>query len=452
MSVSTVVSSSPLPAKSTAGHTAPPAASSTAHAMAGYATELNSPGAASSTDGPPATRPAAAPRRRVLAAAAAGLSLALTGCGTLLTPQVTPLPTLSTAQQHRDHLARTEAATAWRAHEFAVKSAACQPCSQAATSVAEAAQSRLDAMGGLWSPWPADLPQSALVERPYPVAEAPTMPAEFVAWLTEGARHDLALVTNGTLNDTEKPTVAASAVSRLFAAQRLAAAYGLALPHLAAPTTPADAPPSATPSSHPAPAASEHTGHSAAEQNTSTERARSSEPATFTALERGSTLASAELYDDHVPQWATWDWDQQLLSPTDISSLADVKLGDFVEVTQAVSAWDCTAQLLPGIGVTTGNITQANSQANILLTRADDVLSAGATDARTLRCIDNSPTIEAAAQRVIRADFGLVMSTDPAISSWGVRLLTSDMHAWADYLTDSDLTGLIEPTLVESNN
>lgn len=99
--------------------------------------------------------------RRAFVAACVALSAAfgLSGCGAF--SSVVPLPSLSSAQEHRDALVRTEQAAAWRAREIAAKATQCAVCAQVADAIASSAAQRVESLGGIWHPWSQDLPEGA---------------------------------------------------------------------------------------------------------------------------------------------------------------------------------------------------------------------------------------------------------------------------------------------------
>lgn len=359
--------------------------------------------------------------QRILAlGATSALTLSLSGCGTgltsVFTPTVTPLPPLSAEQELRDHLARTEAAVAARAKEFAAKASGCADCAEVASSIATSAEKRLADMGGLWQPWPEDLPQSALVERPYPVADAPLMPAEFTQWLHVTGVYDLQAVAKGKASVESRPALVLSALARMRDAHRLAALYNVTLADSTIPTPGSDL-----------------TVHHDA-LNGAYERV-----GTLTTLDPDQTKK--------LRQWASWHWadDDLTLSEEELTLNEAAVTADADNVASAIQHWDCAAQQLPGIGVETDAVDFANENANELLTRSGQLLALGAKDQRVLRCTEEAPSFEKAAQHVIRADLHLVVSSTPSVSWHGIVLLQHDMEHWNAYVSDADLAAMLEP-------
>lgn len=364
-------------------------------------------------------------RLRKVAAAALVITstLSLSACsGTIssvFSPSVTPLPSLDESQKIRDYLARTEAAITWRARELATKATRCADCAATSSSIAEAAQARLSTLGGVWQPWPADLPQSEAVERPFPVAEAPTQPAEFVQWMLEGARRDLVAVTKGEFGTRDRLAVAASAAARVKSATALAKAYGVEV-HLDS-VIPDPSPDAATPASVASP---------------------------LPAAEKASGLVSldpAEL--DAVQTWAQWGWKDGVSADLSAQSgaIADAESVENQALAQAVQMWDCAAQDLPGLGVEADQKDFANATANDLLSRSSQALALGVADRRINRCHAADPSFDLVARQSISADLHMVLAADPRLATLGARYLIADLSTWEDTLSYEDLAGLITP-------
>lgn len=364
-------------------------------------------------------------RLRKVAAAALVITSAfsLSACSgaisSVFSPSVTPLPSLDESQTTRDYLARTEAAITWRARELATKATRCADCADVSSSIAEAAQARLTALGGVWQPWPADLPQSEAVERPFPVAEAPTQPAEFVQWMIEGARRDLVAVTKGEFGTRDRLVVAASAAARVKSAAALAKTYGVEVDLDS--VIPDPSPDTAKPASA-AP--------------------------TLPAADKASSVRSidpAEL--DAVQMWAQWGWKDGVSADLSAQSgaIADSESAENQALSLAVQMWDCAAQDLPGLGVETDQRDFANATANDLLSRSSRVLALGVADRRINRCHAAEPSLDLVARQSVSADLHMLLSADPRLATLGARYLIADLATWEDTLNYEELAGLIQP-------
>ena len=326
--------------------------------------------------------------------------LALSGCsGTILSPTI-PLPSMSHAELLRDQVARHEAAVAARAQEMATKGTSCADCAAAASQVAQGAAQRLEKLGGLWAPWPADLAQSANVERPLPSAEAPLLPDEFATWMMATAQHDLHIAAQASVDDEQRPLLYVSALSRMASALRLADAYQVSF------------------------------------DNSSVARLR----------------ASAAQYEDlQLATWASW-WDDEHQADEDSAQSSDSVQSDAPPVISAddgeyaagaVQAWDCVAQELPGVGVESERVDFANTHANALLERSTRILSADVADHRVLRCSLPDTSYAALASKVLTADLQMLMSSDPALQEYGQEFIAADIRTWYKDLTDEQLIELV---------
>ena len=134
----------------------------------------------------PAPRPAPLPRRRLLVTGAhvAAAVLAVAGAGacglTHSTSALQSLPTPSPAEARRDALARRASLIASTAQVVA----AADP---SATTAGTAAQTQLDALGGVWQPWATAVPTSYPTASPVAGAADDATAADLVAALADGA-------------------------------------------------------------------------------------------------------------------------------------------------------------------------------------------------------------------------------------------------------------------------
>lgn len=329
----------------------------------------------------------------------------LSACATLA-PAPVPLPDLNEAAALRDQVARHEAASVERATELAAKASACGDCHSVATGLAQGATQRLETIGGLWDPWPADAPQS-LVEQPTPVAEAPLSPAAFAQWLEATARHDM---THALIAHRGSPEVVTTehavpvltlATARAIEAWDLAQVYGVDLN--------ADA------------------------------------PQLGALLERASQMAQGAEGSVHT-QWVLTPKD---LSPTSSSdpeafdkALREA-LSESSQAAQAVRTWDCVAQTLPHLDIAVEPLSNARQYADALLTRSTDMLAKGASDERQLRCELEASTASQLAQQVLAADLAVALSPSPEVSALGVELLLTDANQWRGVISSSDVLSLL---------
>lgn len=339
--------------------------------------------------------------RRAFVAACVALSTAFGLSGCAVFSSVTPLPSLSAAQEHRDALVRTEQAVAWRSKEIAAKATQCGECAKVVDSIAAAAQQRVESLGGVWQPWPADLPQSAQVEFPLAVAEAPTQPVDFAVWLAAGARKDLADLPSLSLAEDHKPAWVASALARLLSAHRLAAVYEAPLPPFVGDV----------------------------------------------AVDLPLVEASGADGNADTPPFG-----EEAVDPErDVhqSALNDARVEKIPVLVDSVRSWDCAAQLLPGLGVNDDVLSLTNEQTNILLTRASVLLTRGVEDARVLRCQTEGATLASVAQSIIHADAAAIVADDGALLQWSISVADADISSWQQYVTESDLFALIQATVTE---
>ena len=134
----------------------------------------------------PAPRPAPLPRRRLLVTGAhvAAAVLAVAGAGacglTHSASALQSLPTPSPAEARRDALARRASLIASTAQVVA----AADP---SATTAGTAAQTQLDALGGVWQPWATAVPTSYPTASPVASAAADATAADLVVALADGA-------------------------------------------------------------------------------------------------------------------------------------------------------------------------------------------------------------------------------------------------------------------------
>lgn len=184
-------------------------------------------------------RPAAFARAALLIAAA----LALTGCAGLRVESPPPTtPPADALEQARQRQAETAAEIASTADAAATTAA--DPVGPVLRVVAAAATAQLDALGGVWEPYPGETPTDAPAptgaaepgageqgagEPTEPTAAEPTQPQDVVDLLTAGAAE--ALDDAATVDDGRLARLLASiGLHRELAADQLAAAAGLPAP------------------------------------------------------------------------------------------------------------------------------------------------------------------------------------------------------------------------------
>lgn len=329
---------------------------------------------------------------------------ALAACSTLVNAPA-PLPSLTEAEALRDQIARHEAAAVDRATQLQTKATSCAECQAAASSIIEGSRTRLEAIGGLWQPWPADTPQS-LVEQPAPIADAPLSPAAFAQWMEASARHDISAALEihrgspESLSTEQVAPVLALGAGRALEAWELANAYGIDLDDEA--------------------------------------------PQLATLIERALQLPhSAELTQ---AQWVLTAQDLGPAAPAEPAAFEEAltkALAESTEATRAVRTWDCVAQTLPHLDISIAPTANAHQYADALLTRSTDLLAKGASDERQLRCELEASTAVELAQQVLAADMALALSPAPEVSALGVELLLTDANQWRTALSSSDVTSLL---------
>ena len=169
-------------------------------------------------------------RLAVLGATAGTLALLLSSCasGVRFDSRGASLPELTEVDTLRETAARTEAAAWARASSLAEDASSCPECAQALSLVAANSQARLDALGGVWSPWGDHTPEGA--EEVPPVADAPVTVEELVSWLASTAHRDLAAAADPTLMESDNSRALASvALGRYRSALDLADAFNVSL-------------------------------------------------------------------------------------------------------------------------------------------------------------------------------------------------------------------------------
>lgn len=328
----------------------------------------------------------------------------LASCTTLANAP-TPVPALDEAGALRDQVARHEAASADRATQLHAKASSCAECQTAASSIIEGSKARLEAIGGLWEPWPADTPQS-WVEQPAPVADAPLSPVAFAQWMEATARHDafaameLHRSSPEALSADQVVPVLALSTGRAIEAWNLAQAYGVDL------------------------------NDEAHQLATLVEKAA--------RLPHSGEVAQA--------QWTLTAEDLSPEAPSDPVAFEEAlgkALAESPQAAQAVRTWDCVAQTLPHLDISVAPVSNAPRYADALLTRSTDLLAKGAADQRQLRCEIEASTMAAMAQQVLAADMALALSPSPEVSSLGVELLLSDANQWRTVISSADLVSLL---------
>ncbi|PFG38477.1 uncharacterized protein DUF4439 [Georgenia soli] len=174
---------------------------------------------------PPARR--AAGRRAVAALAGAAAAVLLAGCGVRLEtpPPVAPSP--DAAEELRQDTAADAATIAATVSEVTADGAGAQLLDR----VGAEADAHLEALGGVWAPWPDGAPEGAVTPAPVPTAPPGPDPdvADVVDLLTRGAaqaREDAVAAPTDEL----AAVLAAVSISRTQAAADLARAGGQALP------------------------------------------------------------------------------------------------------------------------------------------------------------------------------------------------------------------------------
>lgn len=333
--------------------------------------------------------PVPAPRRGALAragAACAVVAALVSGCSS------SSLPQLSGFAQVRDLSARTEAAAELRARALSTAAVTCTSCQQALGSLADESATRLAALGGLWDPWGGQPPEGA--EEPAPVSDAPVDVEGFVAWLAATAERDLAAAADPTTTESgdDARTLAAIALGRYRSAQSLASAYGISV-------------------------------------TTGAARAES-------ANQRLNGLGEAG-----VQTWGVQDFHTSPL-PALPFGRADQGLAASPVLSAAVASWDCVAQTLPRNRVSGEPLADADERAEELMVRADQALSAGVADARTVRCSLPSSSPADLAMDLVAADVSLLASDSASVRAVGVNTALTDITRWGSVATFGAVIGV----------
>ncbi|MDC4233016.1 hypothetical protein M3T53_04730 [Actinomyces sp. B33] len=336
----------------------------------------------------PYLSPSARPRRALLWASVLPVASLLLGSCSALPDPLTPaqrLPALSGAAAVRDRAARTEDATASRAARLRadVDESACIGCAAALDAVASGSQERVEALGGMWDPWPQGPPDG--VEPPAPSADAPMGVGAFVSWLVDSAERDLDRAADpAVLEGDQARVLALVALSRYESALVLADAYGLPL--------------------------------------------GSGEDDVRAAVARQAAVALA---DPAVDTWgleALASGGGALLPAVDYEQDASTPSSE--HLSAAIGVWDCVAQSLPRAEVVDEEVAGAVTTADLLLRRVDDALSSGAADTRVLRCSPPAATAAGLAAALIDADLSLLDSDSRAVRLTGVHAALDDVRRW----------------------
>ena len=340
-------------------------------------------------------------RLAVLGATAGTLALLLSSCasGVRFDSRGASLPELTEVDTLRETAARTEAAAWARASSLAEDASSCPECAQALSLVAANSQARLNALGGVWSPWGDHTPEGA--EEVPPVADAPVTVEELVSWLASTAHRDLAAAADPTLMESDNSRALASvALGRYRSALDLAGAFNVSLDSEAAAVTEFNA--------------------------------------------RLHSFISSQTMD----LLSGWGLDPQALSAASILPDADLSaaqsLAESTELAEAVASWDCTAQSLPKAQLVEFSIADAELRSHELFSRVDHYLSAGANDHRTTRCILDSLDAPSLANGLLLADLHLLSSDDRTIRLIGLHEALEDLSSWSflnEYGTSPALIG-----------
>lgn len=309
------------------------------------------------------------------------------------------LPELTEVDTLRETAARTEAAAWARASSLAEDASSCPECAQALSLVAANSQARLDALGGVWSPWGDHTPEGA--EEVPPIADAPVTVEELVSWLASTAHRDLAAAADPTLMESDNSRALASvALGRYRSALDLAGAFNVSLDSEAAAVTEFNA--------------------------------------------RLHSFISSQTMD----LLSGWGLDPQALSAASILPDADLSaaqsLAESTELAEAVASWDCTAQSLPKAQLVEFSIDDAELRSHELFSRVDHYLSAGANDHRTTRCTLDSLDAASLANGLLVADLHLLSSDEQTIRLIGLHEALEDLSSWSflnEYGTSPALIG-----------
>ncbi len=331
-------------------------------------------------------------RSRALGAFAllAASAVALSSCEAprvRLETDVPTLPSLTRIDAIRDTAARTESAAADRAADLATNATSCPACAEVLTSIASNSRSRLEAFGGVWDPWNGNPPKGA--QTVPAVASAPVTVDEFASWLAQTARRDLAAAADPEETaSTDALALATAALGRYRSAQALASVYGLSI---------------------------DEGGAAVSDLN---ERLRS-----IAGSDSLSLLGTWGLDPDALASGA-------LLAAPDLSK--DTALGDSAELAESIASWDCAAQSLPRAQLVAQSVSDASTRQDVLFSRVDALLSAGATDERTLRCSLDDLDATSLANALIAADLHLLDSDDATVRTIGARAALEDLGNWTN--------------------
>lgn len=171
---------------------------------------------------------AAGRRLSKTAVALAATGLLLTGCSSLeaagiyLEDAPATLPQLSAEQFAHQSIARHDQALADALDKWTTDSSAsdCPACQDAVTRFADNCEARIQAVGGLWQPWPQGTPDNAQTLAPIPPVEPQV--TELVRQGITSAVTDLRMAAQ--VDSATRPLVAAAAMGRVADSFALAAA------------------------------------------------------------------------------------------------------------------------------------------------------------------------------------------------------------------------------------
>lgn len=292
------------------------------------------------------------------------------------------LPALTPVDRIRETAARSEAAAAERALALAADASACPQCAEVLRAVAAASAEREQVLGGVWDPWDGEVPAGA--QDVPAIAAAPVEVSDFAAWLARTARRDLAAAADPERTAASDALVLAStALGRERSALALARVYGIDL----------DAQPQ--------------------------------------ALEDLDARLVRIAGSDSLALLGTWGLDpgsanSPVLEEVDLASAEH--LADSAELTRAIASWDCTAQSLPRAQLVEGSISGAEALQDVLFSRIDALISAGAADERTARCEVSDLSSEGLATGLVAADLALLSSDDATVRLIGAQAALKDLE------------------------
>lgn len=396
-------------------------------------------------------------------------SLVLTACSS-----VESLPGLSSREQVRDSIARSETAILIRASQLQALATECLSCRSALTTTVEGAAARLADSGGMWQPWTVTSQSGAeseadtatgsaqaatttgtvldasrsgdistddsitvvvedgvatftdsagnaiQAEVPAELGDAPYTVSGLAAYMYSTAIEQLAaLVEQDSFEETQATTLYSLLAGRIAGAYTLAQAYGFDLAEAV----------TALPDGATATAVGEDTktrvGATKVTEGTSANTTASNGDAATT-----NTLAA-------LPGQETVDDDQTDSTATDESDAAEASPNltnrDLEALGEALHIYDCVAESLAASIADGNDQTDALEYRTVIRDRVTQLLQWGVDDTRSLRCELDAAGTDALFQQVIAATLTLLTSDNSKEGRYlSVTYLVQDIAVWAE--------------------